>query len=112
MIYLVVYNDCYGNGDNDSYEGYVKSKADFKKWLKKHNLERIGEAGHVEDEYFEIADKAYRAHPNNPDKQEEKIIKLLKEKGLEEYLADEIIDQISASIEGEEEFDLIEVDKL
>lgn len=40
--YLVRYNDCYGNGNNKTDEIIVKSKDDFKRWLKKHNDERDG----------------------------------------------------------------------
>lgn len=36
MIYLVVYNDCYGNG-NKSNEGYVHSEEEFETWRKKRN---------------------------------------------------------------------------
>lgn len=44
-IYLVEYNDRFGNGDNKSFEGYVESQEDFKKWLVEHNKERMEEQG-------------------------------------------------------------------
>lgn len=40
-LYVVRYNDCYGNGET-SLEVIVKNKTDFKKWLKQHNAERDG----------------------------------------------------------------------
>ena len=40
-LFVVQYNDCYGNGDTN-FEVIVKNKTDFKKWLKKHNAERDG----------------------------------------------------------------------
>lgn len=43
MIYLVEYNDCYGNGDDKSIEGYVNSKEEFDNWLKERNKEREAE---------------------------------------------------------------------
>jgi hypothetical protein len=47
-IYLVEYNDRYGNGDNKSFEGYVESREDFMKWLVEHNKEREAE-GELEE---------------------------------------------------------------
>lgn len=38
-LYVVRYNDCYGNGET-SLEVIVKSHKDFKKWLIQHNKER------------------------------------------------------------------------
>jgi hypothetical protein len=38
-LYVVQYNDCYGNG-NKKLEVIVESHEDFKKWLKIHNEER------------------------------------------------------------------------
>lgn len=49
-IYLVEYNDRYGNGDNKSFEGYVESREDFLKWLVEHNKERQEEQGTDRDE--------------------------------------------------------------
>jgi hypothetical protein len=39
-VYIVQYNDRYGNGTFTKFETIIKSKADFKKWLKQHNAER------------------------------------------------------------------------
>ena len=36
-VYLVTYNDRYGNGDQKSIEAVLKKESDFKKWLKMHN---------------------------------------------------------------------------
>jgi hypothetical protein len=38
-LYVVQYNDCYGNGDK-KLEVIVESHEDFKNWLKIHNEER------------------------------------------------------------------------
>lgn len=38
-LYVVEYNDCYGNGD-ESLEVIVESYEDFLQWLEKHNEER------------------------------------------------------------------------
>ena len=38
-LILVRYNDCYGHSEK-TYETIVKSKADFKRWLKQHNEKR------------------------------------------------------------------------
>jgi len=46
-LYVVRYNDCYGNGDSN-LEVIVESKDDFKKWLKQHNEDRE-ENGEIEE---------------------------------------------------------------
>jgi hypothetical protein len=38
-LYVVQYNDCYGNGDK-KLEVIVESHEGFKNWLKTHNEER------------------------------------------------------------------------
>jgi hypothetical protein len=38
-LYVVRYNDCYGNGD-EKLEVIVESHKDFLKWLEVHNQER------------------------------------------------------------------------
>ena len=38
-LYVVRYNDCYGNGD-EQLEVIVKSREDFLKWLEIHNDSR------------------------------------------------------------------------
>lgn len=43
QYYIVQYNDRFGNGDDKKIEVLVKSKADFKKWLKEHNSMRDAE---------------------------------------------------------------------
>ena len=47
-LYVVRYNDCYGNGD-EQLEVIVKSREDFLKWLEIHNDSRREDD---EDEYF------------------------------------------------------------
>ena len=39
-IYIIEYNDCFGNGDQKSTECAVTSKAGFKSWLAAHNKAR------------------------------------------------------------------------
>ena len=52
-LILVTYNDKYGSGIDLSNEVIVESEADFKKWLKERNLERVndGERYEGEDEF-------------------------------------------------------------
>lgn len=53
LIYLVTYNDCYGNGDKN-IEGYVEAndyaeaQKNLTKWLKARNKCRIAE-GEIEE---------------------------------------------------------------
>ena len=49
-LILVRYNDRYGNGTNKTDEVIVKSKADFKRWLKEWNAERKGMGAMKESE--------------------------------------------------------------
>lgn len=39
-VYIIQYNDCYGNGDQKSIEGVITSKSGFTQWLKEHNANR------------------------------------------------------------------------
>lgn len=52
-LYLVEYNDCYGNGNNKSIEVIVKDRNAFLKWLDERNAERdeMGEIEESEDEF-------------------------------------------------------------
>ena len=40
-VYVVQYNDCYGNGDDKKLEVVVKTIKDFKSWLREHNVQRV-----------------------------------------------------------------------
>ena len=40
QVYIVQYNDCYGNGTDKKLEAVIESKDDFKSWLEQHNEER------------------------------------------------------------------------
>jgi hypothetical protein len=40
MLYIVQYNDCYGDGSNKMMEILVKGNVDFEEWLKRRNKER------------------------------------------------------------------------
>jgi hypothetical protein len=42
-VYIVKYNDRYGNGDDTSIEAVLEKESDFKKWLKMHNDSRDAE---------------------------------------------------------------------
>ncbi len=39
-VYIVTYNDCYGNGTDKRNESVLEKESDFKKWLKAHNKQR------------------------------------------------------------------------
>ena len=39
-VYIVRYNDCYGNGDDKKLEVVLKNKAAFNQWHKAHNKKR------------------------------------------------------------------------
>jgi len=39
-VYLVTYNDRFGNGDEDCVEVVLTKQSDFSKWLKKNNKDR------------------------------------------------------------------------
>lgn len=53
QVFVVTYNDKYGNGNNKSMEFIVHSKKDFLKWLERHNefRESIGELREDESEF-------------------------------------------------------------
>jgi hypothetical protein len=40
QVYIVQYNDCYGNGTDKKLEAVIESKDDFKSWLEQHNDNR------------------------------------------------------------------------
>lgn len=40
QVYIVQYNDCYGNGSDKKLEAVIESKDDFASWLKQHNDNR------------------------------------------------------------------------
>ena len=42
-VFIVQYNDCYGNGRDKTIEGYVSSVAEFDTWLNDRNKKRIDE---------------------------------------------------------------------
>jgi len=53
FIYLIVYKDC--NSQEETIEGFVDKREDFKKWLDLHNKGRIEEGEIEEGEHeFEI----------------------------------------------------------
>ena len=39
-VYIVQYNDCYGNGSDKKLEVVLESKDDFASWLEQHNDNR------------------------------------------------------------------------
>lgn len=40
QVYIVQYNDCYGNGSDKKLEAVIESKDDFASWLEQHNDNR------------------------------------------------------------------------
>ena len=53
-LYVVRYNDCYGNGET-KLEVIVESREDFLKWLEVHNKERAdNEDLDIDDDDFVI----------------------------------------------------------
>jgi len=52
-IYVVKYNDCYGNGNNTWLEVIVESLEDFFKWLEVHNQKRANDQNlNIDDDDF------------------------------------------------------------
>lgn len=47
-LYIVQYNDRYGNGTDKKLECVVKSHEDFHKWLEQHNSERVADGNEEE----------------------------------------------------------------
>ena len=53
-LYVVRYNDCYGNGDK-KLEVIVECHEDFLKWLEVHNQERVDDQDVYEgEEQFDL----------------------------------------------------------
>ena len=60
-LYIVQYNDRYGNGTDKNLECIVKSHEDFYKWLEQHNSERVADGNEEEsaDEFDLIPIKLF-----------------------------------------------------
>jgi len=60
-LYIVQYNDRYGNGTDKNLECIVKSHEDFYKWLEQHNSERVTDGNEEEsaDEFDLIPIKLF-----------------------------------------------------
>lgn len=55
QVFVVQYNDRYGNGDNKSIEAVVENKTAFKKWLREHNKQRKADGNKPESsEEFDL----------------------------------------------------------
>jgi hypothetical protein len=50
-LYVVQYNDCYGNGDKKTLEVIVKNRNHFLEWLDEHNESRGGSEPEGEEEF-------------------------------------------------------------
>jgi len=50
-LYVVQYNDCYGNGDKKKLEIIVKNRNDFLEWLDEHNESRGGSEPEGQEEF-------------------------------------------------------------
>jgi hypothetical protein len=40
QLYIIQYNDCYGNGTDKKLEAIIENREDFINWLKQHNENR------------------------------------------------------------------------
>ena len=50
-LYVVQYNDKYGNGDKKTLEIIVENRKQFLEWLDEHNKNRGGENPEEEEEF-------------------------------------------------------------
>ncbi len=50
-MYIVKYNDFYGNGDNQKLEVIVENRNHFLEWLEEHNESRGGSEPELEEEF-------------------------------------------------------------
>ena len=50
-MYIVRYNDIYGNGDNQKLEVIVENRNHFLEWLEEHNESRGGSEPESEEEF-------------------------------------------------------------
>lgn len=50
-MYVVKYNDAYGNGDNQKLEVIVENRNHFLEWLEEHNESRGGSEPELEEEF-------------------------------------------------------------
>ena len=51
QMYIVKYNDIYGNGDNQKLEVIVENRNHFLEWLEEHNENRGGSEPELEEEF-------------------------------------------------------------
>ena len=61
-LYVVRYNDCYGNG-NEKLEVIVESYDDFLKWLEQHNNDRRDDFD--DDDFVEETEEEFDLIPLN-----------------------------------------------
>jgi hypothetical protein len=50
-MYIVKYNDIYGNGDNKKLEVIVENRNHFLEWLEEHKESRGGSEPELEEEF-------------------------------------------------------------
>ena len=50
-VYIVQYNDCYGNGTDKKLEAIIESQDDFLNWLEQHNSDREEDEQESEEEF-------------------------------------------------------------
>lgn len=50
-VYIVQYNDCYGNGTDKKLEAIIESKDDFISWLEEHNSNREEDEQESKEEF-------------------------------------------------------------
>ena len=64
QVYIVQYNDCYGNGSDKKLEVVIESKDDFKSWLEQHNDNRRMDCI-SDDDFIEESEEEFDLIPLN-----------------------------------------------
>ena len=64
QVYIVQYNDCYGNGSDKKLEVVIESKDGFKSWLEQHNDNRRMDCI-SDDDFIEESEEEFDLIPLN-----------------------------------------------
>ena len=63
-VYIVQYNDCYGNGTDKKLEAVIESRDDFASWLEEHNDNR--RMDYIsDDDFIEESEEEFTLIPIN-----------------------------------------------
>jgi hypothetical protein len=62
-LYVVEYNDCYGNGTDKKLEVIVETHNQFLEWLKEHNENR--RMDYLDDDFVEESAEEFNLIPLN-----------------------------------------------